>query len=192
MTKAPGFEPANCGISCLILLALTPTRYLTAMSRYINIVNQRFGRLIVIGRACAVVYANGLRVLRFKVRCDCGALKIVRGYHLRNGSVSSCGCLIRERAAALAESRTMHGDNRRGAVAPEYSAWRGIIVRCERPSSTPPSRSRRVRICKRWRDSYANFLADVGRRPSALHSIEHIDKKSPYQPGNVRWIKRRR
>jgi hypothetical protein len=32
-----------------------------------------------------------------------------------------------------------------------------------------------------------NFLEDVGRRPSKLHSLDRINPKGDYEPSNVRW-----
>lgn len=76
---------------------------------------------------------------------------------------------------------------RRGA--PEYLAWGSIIQRCTNPKNENYATygGRGISVCAEWRASYEAFLADVGRRPSAEHSIDRIDNDRGYEPGNVRW-----
>jgi hypothetical protein len=93
------------------------------MSSRIDIIGKRFGRLVVVAETAPDIYKSGLRVLRFSVKCDCGGEADYRGYQLRNGAVQSCGCLRREKAAELALSRTVHGDNRLARIAAEHESW---------------------------------------------------------------------
>ena len=70
----------------------------------------------------------------------------------------------------------------------EYYAWRAMIARCHRPSSQYYNYygARGIKVCKRWRESYANFLADMGRRPPGLE-LDRINNDGNYTPKNCRW-----
>ncbi len=75
---------------------------------------------------------------------------------------------------------------------PLYDTWRGMIRRCTNPSSSQYSDwgGRGIEVCARWLgdDGLANFIADMGPRPSDRHSLERLDNDGNYEPLNCVWI----
>lgn len=59
----------------------------------VNIEGQKFGRLLVE----KFVGQSKDRKALWKCRCDCGNITTVRGKHLRQGKIVSCGCYRRQR-----------------------------------------------------------------------------------------------
>ncbi len=63
-------------------------------------------------------------------------------------------------------------------------------TRCLNPHSKAYKHygGRGIGICERWLISFANFLADVGRKPSPKHTLDRWpNPDGDYEPGNVRW-----
>lgn len=139
---------------------------------------QVFGRLLVLSYAGKASW---------NARCECGVLKTIRSNHLISGRSRSCGCLSREMTAAR---RRSHGESCGGKVSAEYAAWSKMKSRCydENDKEYHNYGGRGIQVSQRWVDSFENFLADVGRRPTARHSLDRYpDQNGDYSPGNVRW-----
>jgi hypothetical protein len=148
------------------------------MPRTIDITNHRFGRLI----ALSTLDRDAKRQWRWFCRCDCGNTTVVRGSELRNGATKSCGCL---RLEILDQCRTTHGMTKTA----EYGIWKGMKERCYNATHKQYHRygGRGITICDRWRNSFENFFADMGKRPSPKHSIDRENNDGNYEPGNCRW-----
>lgn len=142
---------------------------------------KRFGKLVVLSRYGSDRHGRAL----WWCLCDCGHRLTIIGKNLiRTKQPSrSCGCIQRERFT----TRT-HGFARRGKRIPEYHVWRAMRQRCRNPrdKSFSDYGGRGIHICKRW-NSFAAFLADMGRRPSSRHSLHRIKNDLHYKPSNCRW-----
>lgn len=73
----------------------------------------------------------------------------------------------------------------------EYRAWDNMKSRCYRRSKSTKLwfryGGRGIRVCKRWRTNFYNFLCDMGPKPSLQHSLDRIDGDYHYCPDNCRW-----
>lgn len=122
---------------------------------------------------------------RWECLCDCGTIREVVTSTLSSGESTSCGCWMAETAGS--QSRT-HGKT--GSV--EYWLWASMKQRCYDPACQTFKNygGKGIEVCARWlgRNGFANFLADMGPRPSPRHTLDRFpNNKGDYEPGNCRW-----
>jgi len=118
----------------------------------------------------------------WKWRCDCGNVisRVVKT--IVGGHQISCGCYRLEK---LRDKIVKHG----GCKDPEFKVWNGMKARCYIPSATDYAiyGGRGIIVSDEWKNSYAAFIRDMGKRPTPKHSIERIDPDGNYEPGNCVW-----
>lgn len=150
---------------------------------------EKFGRLLVTDMV------PGGRGQMAVCRCDCGNEVTALAYNVRRGNTSSCGCAARElhiKQGAVLGSRQgkLNATHGRSGTS-TYASWHDAKVRCYSPKSQSFRNygAKGIGMCDRWRNSFANFLSDMGERPPGM-TLERKDGTKDYEPGNCEWASR--
>ncbi len=176
----------------------------------INIpVGQKFGKLTVLGYSHEVFKPNR-KIPRYVdywlCRCDCGA-EYAREAHSFYNDLYQHMCQACQ-SKSIGRAHTKHGHTGKyKRPTPEYAAWVAIHGR-----TNPENVSYRdyhnyvgrgITTCKLYKESFPDFLADVGMKPFPKAEIDRKDNDKGYWCGrceecvangwefNLRWATRR-
>lgn len=130
-----------------------------------------------------VVKADGFASIT--VRCgECGRERDVQRSALE--ALPVCRCQVERTGPPKTSLRHTHPLT--------WWSWKSMINR-----TTPgPDQDKHhaaykgVSVCERWKPhgngrGFRNFLADMGERPSQLHTLDRISPHGDYDPRNTRW-----
>lgn len=149
-------------------------------TRRTDLTGRIFGRWTVLKFVCV-----RSKTAKWLCRCECGQVREVYANTLMSGEGKSCGCLSRELVAA----RTFkHGGSVGRRMSPEYAAWVNAKSRCFKANNPGYANygGRGITMSAEWRNSFATFLRDMGKRPAG-GSIGRIDNAGNYCKENCRW-----
>lgn len=142
-------------------------------ARVKNLIGHKYGKWTVLAYdSCPNGHAYWL------CQCACGTKQPVRADRLKIPRTKGCKKCANTRLATHGYGHTL-----------VYAVWCTMQARCynEKHASYKYYGAKGVTVCKRWRDSFANFLADMGDRPSPKHSIDRKNSNGNYELSNCRW-----
>jgi hypothetical protein len=79
----------------------------------------------------------------------------------------------------------------KGPHTPEYMIWHSMKRRCQSPKDRAYHHygGRGIKVSEEWQ-TFANFIRDMGQRPSPDHSLDRINNNGPYCKENCAWTLR--
>ena len=123
---------------------------------------------------------NKLTALRYlgnelwEFKCECGKIISKKAADVKRGKTKSCSRIC------TTGNPSKH---------PLYQTWDGIKRRCYQKTATGYQNygGRGIIMSESWKNSFWNFVSDMGDKPFSTASIDRIDNTEGYCKENCKW-----
>jgi hypothetical protein len=135
----------------------------------------------------AGVTTNKIKHSIWKIQCYCGNIFTARGFNIKKGDTTSCGCWHNK----------IHSTQ--GGLQPkypkEYSSYNAMIARCTDPNhiSWYYYGGNGIFVSDKWlrhNNGFINFMNDMGAMPNdgIIYSINRKNNLDGYYKNNCEWL----
>ena len=156
-------------------------------------IKMKYNRWTLLKEVEPTIYSSR-KIRNFLCKCDCGIEKIVSLSNITSGKSKSCGCFNIESIIKRNKiEKIKHSECIDGKISLTYITHKCMMNRCyyEKDKFFHNYGAKGIYVYEKWHkmSGFKKYLIEsgLGLRPSKKYTIDRIDNKIGYFPGNIKW-----